>query len=114
MKIKANGYSYNEKQAKMILVDSSRDVGTNLYDVLPVVPDNSNNNPINSMQYFHTAVLIKEQPDNSTCVGSSYKELVAYSVRTAKDINDMRDTLVRELEKGIVTSDCKFLISNIF
>ncbi len=70
--------------------------------------------PINNnfMQYFHTAVLVSE--NNQTSASYNYKELVPYAVRTAKDSNDMRDTLVRELEKGIVTSDCKFLICPIF
>ena len=71
---------------------------------------NSNNN--NFMQYFNTVVLVMDNADTSMI--GKYRELSAHSVRCAKDANDMRDTLVRELEKGIVTSDCKFLISPIF
>ena len=70
--------------------------------------------PIMSMNYFHTAVLIKSHSSSATSIDANYKELVPYAVRTAKNIWDMRDTLVRELKKGIETSDCQFLISNVF
>lgn len=70
--------------------------------------------PIMSMNYFHTAVLIKCHSSSATSIDANYKELVPYAVRTARDIGDMRDTLVRELKKGIETSDCQFLISNVF
>lgn len=91
------------------------------YAILPletpyIVPEpiNQLTPPIMSMNYFHTAVLIKCDSSPATSIGANYKELVPYAVRTARDIGDMRDTLVRELKKGIETSDCQFLISNVF
>lgn len=65
-----------------------------------------------TMQYFHTAVNIRENDKKSAQIIE--KELVPYAVRTALSRNDMRDTLVRELPKDVKTSDCEFLIKEIF
>lgn len=69
-------------------------------------------NSIMTMQYFHTAVNIRENDKKSSQIIE--KELVPYAVRTALSRNDMRDTLVRELPKDVKTSDCEFLIKEIF
>jgi len=68
---------------------------------------------IPTMNYYHTAVLIKSA---ATGTASEIKmvELVPYSVRQAHSGNDMRDTLVRELKKWVETIDCEFKISQIF
>lgn len=109
MIIRGSRWAYATSWDKLVKIDADVPDDTTIK-----LPDYSNNNPINSMQYFHTAVLIKCDPSFATCSSANYEELVPYAVRVAKDSGDMRDTLVRELKKGVATSDCKFLITPIF
>ena len=63
-----------------------------------------------TMQYFHTAVIIKIADSTQ----NEYKELVPYKVRTAISNSDLEKTMLRELPPEINHNDVKFLISLIF
>lgn len=70
-----------------------------------------------SMNYFHTAVLIKKSATSTvtaTYTQIEWTELEPYKVRTATSKEDLEKTLLRELDKSVDHNDVKFLINPIF